>query len=74
MKGPDTDMSAFESLGNVIVETSIGLVTGPEINDLVFLLEQPTEILNSYVHEKNLRPNTHVVSLAHLLFEYREQI
>lgn len=72
----DTDISAYGSLGNTIVETesSTELVKSLEVDDLIFLSVPTARTLNSHVHEECIRPNTLVVSLAYLLLKYREII
>lgn len=62
-----TYTSASETLCNVIVET----------NSIIKLIDFSTrasiETLNNYVYKEKLRPNTHIVSLAHLLLKYHEK-
>lgn len=73
MKSPDTNLS--ESIGDVIIEIefNIKLVTKLEIDNSIFLLE-PTKNHSIPIHEKNMRLNTLLISLAQLLLKYCEKI
>lgn len=66
----------FESLSDIVIETesSIELVTDLEIDDPIVLPEPTIEALNTHVHEENLRPCSHIVSLTHILLKYYEKI
>lgn len=60
-------MPAYEEINDVETKSSAKFVTYLKVDDLIFLLEPTTEILNSYVHEECLRSSISIVSLPHLL-------
>lgn len=74
LKSSDTDVFAFESISDVMIETesSLELITYLELM-IWSLCQSQTQKHSSYIHEKSLRPSTHVLSLDHVLFRYHRK-